>query len=103
MLLFATDIGLPAMLAGHRPILDSRELGRSQVWLRKRPAGDWDLDGRMQKGALLGGTNASPGWSAPHRRIWTYDLILITTQSASNEHVDLVHSTWKEKAQPRSL
>lgn len=92
------------MLAGHGPISDSGELGRSQVWLRKRLAADWDLDGRMQKGALLWGTNASPGWSAPRHRIWTYDLILIATQSASNEHVeDLVHSTWKEKAQPRSF
>lgn len=75
MLLFASNTKLPAALAGHGPHL--RELGRSQVLLLwNRLAGTCNLGGRTQeaqKGALLWGINACPGWSCssqPCLDIW---------------------------------
>lgn len=60
--------------------------------------------GKRRKVHCLGGLMPVLAGAAPHNRIWTYDLIPIATQSASNKHVkDLMHSTREERAQPRSF
>lgn len=107
MLLFAINIRLPAGLAGHGPHL------RRQSWQEARCC--YEL-GWLATGILVGGLGERRkvhcfgglmpvlAGAAPHNHIWTYDLIQIATQSASNKQVeDLMHSTQEKRAQPRSF
>lgn len=60
--------------------------------------------GKHRKVRCFGGLMPVLAEAAPHNHIWICDLIPIATQSTSNKHVeDLMHSTWEERAQPKSF